>query len=98
MYVLENPIANTPAKDVEEEVRNEHQRRVDVDEQAAFVMLAHMSPELQKQHENMGAHTMVMHLKKLFNGACRTERYDNSKELFHCKMTNGFSVNTNLYK
>jgi hypothetical protein len=73
LYVLENPIQNTPIEDVDEKVRNEHQRRVDDDEQAACVMLANMSPELQKQHENMDAYTMVMHLKKLFDEASRTE-------------------------
>jgi len=32
LYVLENPIPNAPIKDVEKEVRNEHQRHVNDDE------------------------------------------------------------------
>jgi hypothetical protein len=39
-----------------------------------------MSPELQRQHENIDAHTMIMHLKEFFDEASRTERYETSKE------------------
>jgi hypothetical protein len=98
LYVLENPVPNAPAKDVEEEVRNEHQRHVNDDEQAAYVMLASMSPELQRQHENMDAHTMIMHLKELFEWTNKTKRYENSKELLCCKMIKGSSVNTHVLK
>jgi hypothetical protein len=48
LYILENPISNALAKDAEEEVRNEHQRHVDDDEQTACVILASMSPKLQR--------------------------------------------------
>jgi hypothetical protein len=69
LYILENPISNALAKDAEEEVRNEHQHNVDDDEQTACVMLASMSPELQRQHENMDAHIIIIHLKELFDEA-----------------------------
>jgi hypothetical protein len=46
LYILENPISNALAKDVAEEVRNEHQHHVDDDVQTVCVMLASMSPEL----------------------------------------------------
>ena len=39
LYVLENQISNAHAKDVEEEVRNEHQRHVDDDEQITILKL-----------------------------------------------------------
>jgi len=42
-----------------------------------------MSPELQGQHENMDAHIII---------------YENSKELFRCKMTKGSLVNTHVLK
>jgi len=29
-------------------------------------------------HENMDVHTMIMHLKELFDKASRTERYETS--------------------
>jgi hypothetical protein len=50
-------------------------------------MLASLSPKLQRQHENMDVHTMIMRLKKLFDEASRKERYETSKELFHYKIT-----------
>jgi len=42
-------------------------------------MLATMSPELQRQHKNMDAHIMIIHLKKLFEEASRTKRYETYK-------------------
>jgi hypothetical protein len=48
MYILENPILNAPSEDVGEEVRNEHQRHVDDDEQTTCVMLAIISYKIQR--------------------------------------------------
>jgi hypothetical protein len=98
LYILENPIPNTPADDAEEEVRNKHQHRVDEDEQTTCVMLASISPKLQRQRENMDAYNIIMHLKKLFDEASRTKRYETFKELFYCKMTRGSLVNTHVLK
>jgi hypothetical protein len=38
LYALENLILNAPAKDAEEEVRNEHEHHVNNDEQVACVI------------------------------------------------------------
>jgi hypothetical protein len=46
----------------------------------------------------MNAYTMIMHIKKLFDEASRIERYETSKKLFCCKMTEGSSVNTHVLK
>jgi hypothetical protein len=46
----------------------------------------------------MDVHTMIMHLKKLFDEASEIERYETFKELFHYKMTGGFLVNTCVLK
>ena len=48
LYVLENSIPNASIEDTEEEVRNEHQRHVNDDEQNTYVMLASISLELQR--------------------------------------------------
>ena len=61
-------------------------------------MLASMSPELQRHYENMDVHTMIKHLKELFDKESKTERYETSRELFHYKMIEGFSVNTHILK
>ena len=57
-----------------------------------------MSPDLQKQHEDMNAFTMLNHLKALYDKRARNERYDISQELFHCKMEVGSSVATHVLK
>jgi len=98
MYILENPILNAPFEDVGEEFRNEHERHVDDDEQTACVMLTIISYKIQRQHENMNAYTIIMHLKELFDETSRTNRYQTSKELFRCKMTKGSSMNTHVLK
>jgi len=54
--------------------------------------LASMSLELQTQHENMDAHIIIIHLKKLFDVDNRTERYETSKKLFHYKIKEGSLV------
>jgi len=54
-------------------------------------MLASMSPEFQRQHENMDIHTIIMHLKELFDKASRIERYETFKELLRCKMIEGLT-------
>jgi hypothetical protein len=98
LYVLENSIPNTSSEDAKEEVRNEHQRHVDDDEQNIRVMLASISLELQRQYRNMDVHTMVMHLKEIFDDASWIERYETSNKLFRYKMIEGSSMNTYILK
>jgi hypothetical protein len=50
------------------------------------VILASMPPTLQKQHENMDAHIIIMYLKELLDVASMIERYDNYKKLFSFKL------------
>jgi hypothetical protein len=69
LYVLENSIPNASTENAEEKVRNEHQRHVDDNEQNTCVMLASILFELQRQYRNMDVHTMIMHLKEIFDEA-----------------------------
>ncbi|KAK8562299.1 hypothetical protein V6N12_010383 [Hibiscus sabdariffa] len=50
------------------------------------LMLATMTLELQKQHENMVAYEMIQNLKEIYEEQARQERYETSKALFQCKM------------
>jgi hypothetical protein len=54
------------------------------------MMLASMSHELQRQHENMNTFTIIIHIKELFDTANKTRRYKTFKEFFYCKMTEVF--------
>ena len=62
------------------------------------LMLASMTLELQRQHEDMNAHDILMHLQELFGAQSCYERFQTSKELFQYKMTEGSSVNTHVLK
>ncbi|KAJ8768917.1 hypothetical protein K2173_023912 [Erythroxylum novogranatense] len=66
LYVLDTPAPSEPCSDATDEEWEKYQRYIDDNEQATCVMLACMSPELQRQHENMDAPTMILHLKELF--------------------------------
>ncbi|PKI60372.1 hypothetical protein CRG98_019235 [Punica granatum] len=41
-----------------------------------------MDSELQKQHENMKAYDMIVHLRQLYQEQARHERFEISKALF----------------
>ncbi|KAK9002668.1 hypothetical protein V6N11_060252 [Hibiscus sabdariffa] len=62
------------------------------------LMLATMSPELQKQHEDMNAYNMIQNLKEIYKGQARKERYETSKVLFQCKMSEGSPVGAHVIK
>jgi hypothetical protein len=55
-----------------------------------------MSLELQRQYENINIHTIILHLKKMFDATSRSEIYEIFKELYHYKMTEVFLVNTHV--
>ena len=59
-----------------------YNRYRDVEEVATCLMLASMSPGLQKQHEHMNAQEILEHLQELFGAQSRHERYQTSRELF----------------
>jgi hypothetical protein len=85
-------------EDIDNEVRIKYQCHIDDDKQATCVMLASMILELQTQYENMDVHIIIMYLKELFYVTSRTKSYETSKELFHCKMAKGSSMNTYLLR
>ncbi|KAL4296404.1 hypothetical protein GQ457_12G015890 [Hibiscus cannabinus] len=62
------------------------------------LMLATMTPELQKQYEDMVAYEMIQNLKEIYEGQARKERYETSKALFQCKMSEGSPVGAHVIK
>ncbi|KAL4298231.1 hypothetical protein GQ457_12G010810 [Hibiscus cannabinus] len=62
------------------------------------LMLATMTPELQKQHEDMVAYEMIQNLKEIYEGQARMERCETSKALFQCKMSEGSPVGAHAIK
>ncbi|KAG8633850.1 hypothetical protein MANES_18G141009v8 [Manihot esculenta] len=87
LYVLNQGIPDVPDENASDDVKDKYDRHIDDDMQATCVMLASITLELQKQHENMDACTIIFHFKELFRPQRRTERCKTSKELFSWKMT-----------
>ena len=79
-------------------VKDTYQKHSDDSKSVCCLMLASMSPDLQKKHEDMNDFTMLNHLKALYDKRARNERYDISQELFHYKIEVGSSVATHVLK
>ncbi|KAF5804990.1 putative RNA-directed DNA polymerase [Helianthus annuus] len=66
--------------------------------EVACLMQATMSPDLQKNMEDMNAFDMIEQLKGMFQKQARQERYDTMKQLISCKMQEGSSVSAHVLK
>jgi hypothetical protein len=62
------------------------------------LMLATMSPDLQKQYEHADAHSMIGELRGMFENQATAERYNISKSLFACKLEEGSPVSPHVIK
>lgn len=83
-------------QDANDEVMTEFQRNINYDENVICVMLANISPELQIQHTNIDAYTIIMHLNEQFDVANMIERYVTFRELYCYKMTKGSYLNSHV--
>ena len=88
-YVLDDPLLESPTVDAFVEDQIAYQKHLDDSVIIACIMLASMSPELQKQHEAMTAYDIVVQLKKLFHEQARSKRFEISKLLFSLKDARG---------
>jgi hypothetical protein len=61
-------------------------------------MLATMTSELQKQHEEMNAFDMIEHLKTLYQEQARIERFEVYRALFQAKLAKGSPVSPHMLK
>ena len=82
LYVLEQPIPEAPPATAPRADRDAFKKHQDDALDVSCLMLATMNSELQKQHELMGAYDMVEHLRQLYQGQVRHERFEISKALF----------------
>ncbi|PKI60596.1 hypothetical protein CRG98_019072 [Punica granatum] len=57
-----------------------------------------MDSELQKQHDNMKAYDMIMHLRQLYPKQARYERFEISKALFQARLTEGSPIGPHVLK
>ncbi|KAK8555317.1 hypothetical protein V6N12_009465 [Hibiscus sabdariffa] len=97
-YVIEEPVPNEPAANAPRADKDKFKKHLDDMLDVSCLMLATMSPELQKQHEDMNAYNMIQNLKEIYEGQARQERYETSKALFQCKMSEGSPVGAHVIK
>ncbi|KAK8636263.1 hypothetical protein V6N13_004967 [Hibiscus sabdariffa] len=97
-YVIEEPVPDEPAANAPRTDKDKFKKHMDDMVDVGCLMLATMDSELQKQHENMVAYEMIQNLKEIYEGQARQERYETSKALFQCKMTEGTPVGAHVIK
>ncbi|KAK8600620.1 hypothetical protein V6N12_050473 [Hibiscus sabdariffa] len=97
-YVIEEPVPDEPAANAPRADKDKFKKHMDDMVDVGCLMLATMNLELQKQHENMVAYEMIQYLKDIYEGQARQERYETSKALFQCKMTEGTPVGAHVIK
>jgi hypothetical protein len=97
-YVLTEPYPNDlPAGSTAVDHRA-HEKRCDDALNVSCLMLATISPDLQKQYKHVNAYTMIQGLRGMFENQARGERYNISKALFACKLEEGSLVKTHVIK
>ncbi|KAK8619691.1 hypothetical protein V6N13_135973 [Hibiscus sabdariffa] len=97
-YVIEEAVPNDPGPNASRADKDKFKKHMDDMVDVGCLMLATMTPELQKQHENMVAYEMIQNLKEIYEGQARQERYETSKALFQCKMSEGSPVGAHVIK
>jgi len=65
---------------------------------AKCIILASMSSELERQHQDMDPYEIVEHLKKMYGGQSRTARFQLSKALFRSSLAANEKVEPNVLK
>ncbi|GMJ15158.1 hypothetical protein HRI_005185000 [Hibiscus trionum] len=97
-YVIKEPIPDEPVATASRADKDKFKKHMDDMLGVGFLMLASMTSELQKQHEDMVAYDMIQNLKEIYKGQARQERYETSKAMFQCKMSEGSPVGVHVIK
>ncbi|KAL4351634.1 hypothetical protein GQ457_06G011900 [Hibiscus cannabinus] len=97
-YVIEELVPNDPGANAPRADKDKFKKYMVNMVDFGCLMLATMTPELQKQHEDMVAYEMIQNLKEIDEGQARHERYETSKALFQCKMSEVSPVGAHVIK
>ena len=98
LYVLDEPLPEEPVDNVPRAEKNAYEKHHNVFIDVAYLMLATMSSELQKDLENMEAYDIIFNLKEMFQQQARQVRYETTKALHSFKMADGASVSAHVLK
>jgi len=76
LCVLDEPIPEAPPSGAPAAQRNAYIKHLNDSVEVSCIMLATMTPELQKEHEGMTVFDMIDHLKNLYEEQTRHESFD----------------------
>jgi hypothetical protein len=97
-YVLEQAYPNDLPDNANDAERRAYEKHYNDSLDVSCLMLATMSPDLQKQYEHVDAYTMIEGLCGMFQNQARAERYNISKSLFAWKLAEGSPVSPHVSK
>ena len=86
-YILDTPDIEPVGEDATEEEKATYRMWQNDSLTVKCIILASMTNELQRQHDSMDTHSILLNLKELYGEQSRTARYEISKQLFHARMT-----------
>jgi hypothetical protein len=97
-YVLEQAYPDDLPDNANAAERRAYEKHCNDSLDVSCLMLATMSPDLQKEYEHADAYTMIEGLRGMFQNQARTERYNISKSLFACKLAEGSLISPHVIK
>ncbi|KAK8672968.1 hypothetical protein V6N13_111324 [Hibiscus sabdariffa] len=97
-YVIIKSVPNEPGTNSPRARKDKFEKHMDDMLDVGCLVLATITLELQKQQECVVSYEMIQNLKKIFEGKARQERYETSKDLFQCKMSEGTPVGAHVIK
>jgi hypothetical protein len=97
-YILSEPYPENLPDGSSATYSRAYEKRCDDALNVRCLMLATMSPYLQKQYEYVDAYTLIQGLCGMFENQARAEGYNISKALFTCKLAEGSPVSPHVIK
>ncbi|KAK8617350.1 hypothetical protein V6N13_080267 [Hibiscus sabdariffa] len=97
-YVIIKSVPNEPGTNSPRASKDKFEKHIDDMLDVECLVLATITLELQKQQEYVVSYEMIQNLKEIFEGKARHERYETSKDLFQCKMSEGTPVGAHVIK
>ena len=98
LEVLNQPLPTELARNATAAKREAFEKKRNDSNDVTCLMLATMSPELQKQFMDSDAYRIMSNLKEMFQEQARHERFVTTKALTSCKMASGTSVSAHVLK
>ena len=91
LYVIVEPLPQSPAADAPESVQRAYHKRSVDNARPILIIQTSMSLEFKKQYKTVDSYSIVHHLREHYNEKMRNERFKVSELPFGSKMEDGTS-------